>query len=298
MIEATSKVVIAGYGQMGHAMESLLGKRARLCIWPIAPDRLEPSEAIGHEAAAADFLLICTPTVAHAAVLDRLAHRLQPGCTALSIAKGLDSTGRCAADILQSYCGKRPWGVLGGPMIANEIIAGKPSFAALGSHHEILLLRTRELYPREGLVIVGAPSPQAVSWCGVLKNIYAPLIGISDELEWGDNARGHIIMAALHEMRAILGELTGDEDQAYGDAGLADFITTVTSPSSRHYALGRRVARGDFADMECEGVHSLRVLLAGDRIAPGKHRLLGVASHLVGEYDRLPRVLHSWLSHG
>ena len=182
MIEATSKVVIAGYlGQMGHAMESLLGKRAQLCIWPIAPDQLEPFEAIGHEAAAADFLLICTPTVAHTAVLDRLAHRLQPECAVLSIAKGLDSTGRCAADILQSYCGKRPWGVLGGPMIANEIIAGKPAFAALGNHDKALFLRPKELFPREGLVIVGTPNPQAVSWCGVLKNIYAPLVGISDE---------------------------------------------------------------------------------------------------------------------
>jgi glycerol-3-phosphate dehydrogenase (NAD(P)+) len=297
MIEATSRVVIAGYGQMGHAMESLLGKRAQLCIWPIAPDQLEPSEAIGHEAAAADFLLICTPTVAHTAVLDRLAHRLPPECAALSIAKGLDSTGRCAADILHSYCGKRPWGVLGGPMIANEIIAGKPAFAALGTHDKALLPRAQELFPRQGLVMVGTPNPQAVSWCGVLKNIYAPLVGISDELNWGDNARGYIIMAALREMRAILGELTGDDDQAYGDAGLADFITTVTSPSSHHYALGRRVARGDFGNMECEGVHSLRVLLAGDRVAPDRHPLLGIASHLIGEYDRLPQVLHGWLSH-
>lgn len=296
MTEAAPRVVVAGHGQMGHAMEALLVKRARMSVWPIAPDQLELPADIGQDVPVADFLLICTPTMAHTAVLDRLVRLLQPECAVLSIAKGLDSAGRCAADILQDHCGKRSWGVLGGPMIANEIITGKPAFATLGSHDHALLARTQELYPHNRLALLGSLNPQAVSWCGVLKNIYAPLVGVSDELGWGDNARGHIIMAALHEMQAILGELTGDDGQAYGDAGLADFITTVTSPSSHHYALGRRVARGDLSDLECEGVHSLQVLLAGNRLEPNRHPLLGIAAHLVGDCARLPRVLHDWLT--
>jgi glycerol-3-phosphate dehydrogenase (NAD(P)+) len=296
MTGTTYNVLIAGYGQMGHAMEALLRQRASLTIWPITPDGLDPSMAIKDAAATADFLLVCTPTVAHDAVLDGLVRRLPPECAVLSIAKGLDRAGQCAADILQGHRGKKAWGVLGGPMIANEIIAGKPGFAVLGSHDKSLLPRVQDLYPRPGLALMGTLNPQAVSWCGVLKNVYAPLVGISDESGWGDNARGHIIMAAMHETQAILGELTGDEGQAYGDAGLADFITTVTSPSSHHYALGRRVARGDYGNLECEGVHSLQVLLAGDRVDPGRYPLLGIAAHLVGECGQLCWELHDWLT--
>ena len=291
-----NKVIVAGHGQMGHAMEALLAQRAELVIWPISPADLEPPAAVRAAAAEADFLLICTPTVAHAAVLHGLAYLLRPGTALLSIAKGLDEIGRCAAEILQGHWDGRSWGVLGGPMIANEIIVGRPAFAALGSHDTELLARTRDLYPRPGLSIAGIYHPQTISWCGVLKNVYAPLVGVSDELGWGENARGHIVMAALREMHSILGELTGDEMQVYADAGLADFVTTVTSPNSHHYALGRRIARGDFQNLECEGVHSLRVLRSRDHIASGKHRLLEIVTHLVEDRSRLVPALHNWLT--
>lgn len=296
MSQQQARVLIAGYGQMGHAMEALLAQRSRLSIWAVTPDELEPSPAIHTATATADFLLLCIPTAAHSGVLDRLMKRLRPDTAVLSIAKGLDRSGRCAADILESYCSKRSWGVLGGPMIANEIIAGKPAFATLGSFDKTLLPHARDLYWHSGLDVVEGAHPQTVSWCGVLKNIYAPLVGISDELGWGENARGHIVMAALREMSVILGGLVGDARQAYGDAGIADFVTTVTSANSHHHALGRRIARGDFGDLECEGVHSLRVLAKGGRIDPGKHQLLGIAARLVGERTQLVQLLHDWLT--
>ena len=298
MSGAFHAVIIAGYGQMGHAMESLLAGRARLGIWPIVPDDLELPAHIAAQAGMAELLLICTPTLAHAAVLERLAPRLSADAAVLSIAKGLDETGRCAADVLQAYRGGGPWGVLGGPMIANEIISRRPAFAELGSRDQALPGQLRALYPRAALQITDTADPVAVSWCGVLKNIYAPLVGVSDELGWGDNARGHIVMCALREMRAILQERAGEHADAYGDAGLADFVTTVTSPSSHHHAVGRRVARDDHRDLRCEGLHSLQVLKAGGKLDAGKHVLLGVAALLAGEPARLPKALHDWLTAG
>ena len=296
MSEDSYNVVVAGYGQMGHAMETLLAGRSRLSIWAVTPDDLEPPAHIAAAAGAADFLLLCIPTAGHAAVLHRLAIRLRPTTALLSIAKGLDDAERCAADILQGYWDGRPWGVLGGPMIANEIIAGKPAFAELGTHDMTLWQSAQALYPSPGLALSGPRDPQAVSWCGVLKNIYAPLVGVSDELGWGDNARGHIIMAALHEMQSLVRDFGVRDFQAYGDAGLADFVTTVTSRDSHHYALGRRIARGDYHDLQCEGVHSLQVLKSRDGIVDGRHRLFEVAMLLAGDCTRIPQALHGWLA--
>lgn len=296
MTQQQPKVLIAGYGQMGHAMETLLANRARLSIWAVTPQDLEPPAAIHAASVTADLLLLCLPTAAHPAVLGRLVMKLRPDAAVLSIAKGLDPSGRCASDILEADAGGRSWGVLGGPMIANEIIAGRPAFATLGSYDKTLLPRAQELYRHSGLEVVERCNPQAVSWCGILKNVYAPLVGISDELAWGDNARGHIVMAALREMHVILAELTGDAMQAFGDAGLADFVTTVTSPHSHHYALGRRVARGDFGNLGCEGLHSLQVLIRCRRVDPDRHPLLGIAAHLVREGTRLVPSLHDWLA--
>jgi len=290
-------VLIAGHGQMGQAFEALLRGRATIELWEVAPGRTALAAAEHAAAARAEFVFLCVPTQALAPVLAPLSPALPAATATISIAKGLDDTGLCAAGILQRACGSRPWGVLGGPMIANEIIAGKAAFAELGSHDETLPGRVQALFPQDRLKLTGTPNPQAVSWCGVLKNIYAPLLGISDGLGWGDNTRGHIIMAAVDEMQAIVRELTGDAAWAYGDAGLADLIATVTSPSSHHYALGRRVAGGDYGNLECEGVHSLQALAAGGRLDAGKYKLYGVAKSVLMEpYKRPGQALHDWLT--
>jgi glycerol-3-phosphate dehydrogenase (NAD(P)+) len=291
-----TRVIIAGYGQMGHALESLLHGRAGLHHWDIAPDRLGLPPDGRAAAATADFLLICVPTVAHAAVLDGLGGLLSAGAAVLSIAKGLDEEGRTAAGILDSRFGSgRAWGVLGGPMIADEILAGRPAFAELGTAATALAESAHCLFPAAHLRLTHTPIPEAVSWCGVLKNIYAPLVGIADESGWGDNVRGHLIMAALAEMQCLLATFAGPASRAYGDAGLADFVTTVTSASSHHYALGRRVARGEFGAMECEGVHSLRVLSKHGRIDGSVYPLCGVAADLAADPARVPAALHDWL---
>lgn len=295
MTNKVPEVIVAGHGQMGHAMEALLAGRAQLHVWPIAPGKVALPADIATTAPHADFLLVCVPTLAHGAVLEPLAPLLDARTAVLSIAKGLDDAGRSAADILDAACGARPWGVLGGPMIANEIIAGRAAFAELGSGDTALFARVRALYPA-GLQLVSTPNPRAVSWCGVLKNIYAPLVGVADGLGWGDNARGHLIMAAAAEMQRLLPELAGRDAEAYGDAGLADFVTTVTSASSHHYALGRRVARGDYGDLACEGVHSLTILQAARRVDTRRHPLYAAAAFLAHAPAQLPQALHAWLS--
>lgn len=291
-----ARVVIAGHGQMGHAFETLLQGRAALTIWDVAPGRIEPAPAVAEALRGAGFLFLCVPTAALERVLAPAA-RLSPADAAvLSIAKGLDESGRTAAGILDGCNGTRPWGVLGGPMIAREIAAGKPAFAELGSRDAALLQRLRALLPAAGLRLTATAGPQAVSWCGVFKNIYAPLIGIADGLAWGSNVRGHLVMAAAREMQGLVRSLAGSGADGYGDAGLADFVATVSSADSHHYELGRRVARGERDLPECEGLHSLRVLASVRRVDHGMFPLYAVAAGLTVDPHGVPRRLQDWLA--
>lgn len=295
-MQGIPQVIIAGHGQMGHAMETLLQERTTLSIWDIAPERLQPPTAITAAAARCDFLLVCVPTAAHAAVLGPLAPLLPAGAGVMSIAKGLDDDGRTAADILADrFAGKASWGVLGGPMIANEIRARRPAFAQLGTDEAALYGGATALFQGSGLRLSHAPEPRAVSWCGVLKNAYAPLIGISDMLGWGDNARGYLVMAALLEMQQLIKVFTHAPVTAYAEAGLADFVTTVTSKSSHHYALGQAVARGELPAPGSEGVHSLTVLKRREMVEFAAYPLLKVAAGLVDDPLHVPVALDGWL---
>lgn len=281
---------------MGHAMETLLAAGADTHVWEITPEGHALPPDIAAWAARADFLLACVPTVAHAAVLSPLDAVLHPAAAILSIAKGLDDEARTAADILAAYCGgRRSWGVLGGPMIADEIIAHRPAYADLGTEHPAVFARGRALFEGTGLALSHARDAHAVSWCGVLKNVYAPLVGVADERRWGDNARGHLVMAAIGEMQGLLALLSGSDASAYGDAGLADFVTTVTSASSHHHALGRRVARGDVSAMRCEGTHSLAVLRGRRTLDTARFPLFKIADGLVEAPLHVPADLGRWL---
>lgn len=292
------EVLVAGYGQMGHAMQALLDGRSLLEVWDVAPGGTVPSAEILATAARADFLLMCVPTPALADVLGPLVGRLPAACGVLSIAKGLDEMGDTAAELLGHHRGTSAWGVLGGPMIADELRVGHAGFAEFGGPDPVLYARTAALFRGSGLVLVHTSEARAVSWCGVLKNIYAPLVGIVDGAGWGENARGHLVMAVVAEMQRLIVELLGPEASAYGEAGLADFVTTVTSASSHHHALGLRVSRGDFTEMQCEGTHSLSVLARKPRFAAELYPLFGIATGLVQAPARVTAALKRWFGAG
>ena len=122
------KVLILGYGEMGHAMEVLLKPRHDLLIWDKFPPpgfqsvELEPSVAV------ADIILFCLPAQPHREELDRVKPHLSAGSLCVSIAKGLDDRGACAAEVLQAALDDSAYALLYGPMISEEIRSGHNYF--------------------------------------------------------------------------------------------------------------------------------------------------------------------------
>ncbi|MCK6370640.1 MAG: hypothetical protein L6Q83_04795, partial [Gammaproteobacteria bacterium] len=125
--------LVLGYGEMGRAMECLLKDRVPLAIWEKFPQGGFRSVSLREAARQAEMAIFCLPTAAHTAVLADLVPQLATGCTCLTVAKGLDAAGRPVAEILRAALGERfPYGTLHGPMIAEEILAGRGAFAQLG----------------------------------------------------------------------------------------------------------------------------------------------------------------------
>jgi glycerol-3-phosphate dehydrogenase (NAD(P)+) len=290
-------VLIVGFGQMGHAMRALLKDTVSLSIWRVTPDNLRLPATIREAACQAEYVLLCVPTIAIATALTPVQAYMSKRTIVLSIAKGLDDSGHTAADILQKHLGLRArWGVLGGPMIANELRAGRYGFAELGSRDTISLRRICRLFHGTRLHLTPNRNPHAVSWCGVLKNVYVPLIGLSDGLGWGDNLRGQLVSTALAEMNALIQQFCGVRHAADGIAGLADLVTTATSRSSHHRALGWRVAHGSRHITQGEGAHTLQVLMRhASRFPASKFPLLQVAAALVHRPQSARSRLAAWI---
>jgi glycerol-3-phosphate dehydrogenase (NAD(P)+) len=258
---ASSRILVLGYGEMGHAMEQLLRPRHALVVWQRRPPPGTAPVDLPTEAARADFVLFCLPAAPHHDVAQRLAPHLGADTVCVTLAKGLDDEGRTATQALAAaFKDRRTQAVLYGPMIAEEIRAGRPAFACAGSENPVVAHRTVQLFANSALRPEPAADVVGLSWCGVLKNVYALLFGIADGLALGDNVRGYLAMACARELGEIVAHMGGRRESAHGLAGLGDLVTTATSASSRHHELGQRLARGDTHDLVSEGVHTLQVL--------------------------------------
>ena len=270
MINVSSKnVLILGYGEMGHAMEYLLTDRQRLFIWDKFPAKGFIPVDLAQASAAADIILFCLQVNPHQQVLAQIAGNLKAGSLCLSIAKGLDENGLTAHQVFQRTLPSDAYALLYGPMISEEIRAGRPAFAQLGCNHVEIYERIRALFNGSRLYLQHTADIDGISWSVILKNVYAIIFGVADELDLGDNMRGYLAVAALHELDLIVSRMGGEAGSPFHLAGLGDLITTATSEDSHHHELGRRLARGESENLSGEGVHTLQMVK--------KHRLFALS---------------------
>jgi glycerol-3-phosphate dehydrogenase (NAD(P)+) len=253
-------VLILGYGEMGHAMEYLLKDRCQLQIWDKFPEDGFQSVVLEKAAPKADIVLFCLPVTPHREVAEKIRPLLKKDCINVSIAKGLDEAGQTAAQIFADVFSTKQYTLLYGPMISEEIRAGRYSFAQLGSKNSDLSEKVRNLFQDTTLYIEPSTDITGISWSVILKNVYAMVFGMADELKLGDNLRGYLSMAALRELDDIVHKMGGKTGAPYNLAGLGDLITTATSENSHHHQLGRLLAREETEGIQGEGIHTLEMV--------------------------------------
>jgi glycerol-3-phosphate dehydrogenase (NAD(P)+) len=255
------RVLVLGYGEMGHAMEVLLAGRVHLDIWEKFPAENFRSAVLEEVAPLADLVLFCLPANPHREVVTRLLPLLRTETICLSIAKGLDERGQTAAEVFADVLGERqPYALLYGPMISEELRAGRYGFAELGCKDDTTYRKVKDLFANTRLLIEPSSDITGISWSVILKNVYAMVFGMADELQMGDNVRGYLSVASITELEQIVCTMGGDAGSPWHLAGLGDLVTTATSKDSHHHELGRMLARGESEGIQGEGVHTLEMV--------------------------------------
>jgi len=289
-------VLVLGYGEMGHAMEALLGARHELAIWEKFPRDGFQSAVLEDAAATAEFILFCLPVNPHREVAEQIAPLLRRDVICVSIAKGLDESGQSAAQVLSEVFREgQAYALMYGPMISEELRAGRFGFAEVGCSEIPTYDRVRGLFSGSRLRITHSTDVAGISWSVILKNVYAIAFGMADELRLGDNARGYLTVAALQELERIVRRMGGRPGSAYGLAGLGDLVTTATSEDSHHHALGRRLARASHSNITGEGVHTLAMVRKHELFDEADYPLFKLVHDSVDSPDDAARLLGSFL---
>ena len=264
MASPSTNVVILGFGEIGSAIHNILQKNTRISLsaWDKNAHKLPEQVPLETLIPSADIVLVCVPTWILANALQSVKNLLKPECIIVTVAKGFEKEScRTLPEILAQTMPSTPHVHLAGPMLAEELHAGKSAIAVVASTNAKARRKVAALFRSTALKVTPSTDMIGVSMAGALKNVYAIGMGALEELELGANARGWYLVRAIEEMRVITEAFGGKAKSVMGMAGLGDLVATGTSPYSGNFTVGRELARGEAPSRPSEGLNVLPCLL-------------------------------------
>lgn len=154
---------------------------------------------------------------------------------------------------------------LAGPAIANELARGLPAAVVLAAKDDRIAERVASWLAGPTLLVSTTTDVTGAAIGGILKNVYAILLGCLETLTGGArNLEAAALNASIHEMATIARAHGGQESTLYGLAGLGDLVATGFSRDSHNRRFGQSLASGKMA---AEIAEEMRVLPEGVRTA-------------------------------
>lgn len=280
------KVGLLGGGSWGTSVASLVAKNAPVKLWArdketvkeinsqhtnqkYLPDALINEQVKAHHkikkvVSDADVLVMGVPSNVFRDVLEEARPHLRPWIPVVSLTKGLEhGSDLRMTEVIEQVLPGHPVGVLTGPNLAREIMAGQAAASVIATDDDIIVRQLQKLF-NSGLFRVYTNDD--VIGCelgGVLKNIIAIAVGIGVGLGAGDNTRSALITRGLAEITRLGVALGGRAETFAGLAGMGDLLTTCISTQSRNHQVGIKLGQGKHIDeiisemvMVAEGVKS------------------------------------------
>lgn len=278
-------ILIVGAGALGNSIVKTIPKdRAVISFWDIdeskCPGGRQPLETL---VPAATYIMLCLPSWAMRQAVAGIAALIQPPTVVVSFAKGLESpTAKTMYDVCSEVLPpNQPVAIMGGAMLAYEIGTGLPGMAVIASPNDAVAADMMALFNGSALQLSWSSDAHSVAMSGVLKNVYALMLGIGDGLGLGSNTRGWMFSQAVREMLEIGKLLKVDQQVLLSVAGIGDLVATGLSPQSKNHTAGVELARTGRTALECEGIMSFPSLLQLIGSRPNLRLLSGLEAILV-----------------
>ncbi|MNQ65605.1 Glycerol-3-phosphate dehydrogenase [NAD(P)+] [compost metagenome] len=196
----------------------------------------------------ADAIIMVVPSSGMRDVASRIRPFLKHDALVIHATKGFE-TGtlkrmtEVLADELPEMDPKR-FVVLSGPSHAEEVICKMPTTVVVAAQDLNAAEAAQDLLITNYFRVYTNPDVTGVEVGGALKNIIGLGAGLTDGLDFGDNAKAALVTRGLAEITR-LGTAMGANPLTFaGLAGIGDLIATCTSKHSRNWRAGNQLAKG------------------------------------------------------
>jgi len=184
----------------------------------------------------------------------------------VSLSKGLEQGSHLRmTQVLEEELPGHPCGVLTGPNLAKEILAGDPAATVVAMDDHTIAEALQPLFVTERFRVYTNDDVVGCEIAGALKNVMAIASGMADGLGTGDNTRAAIITRGLAELSRLGAAMGGRLATFAGLAGMGDLIATCVSPQSRNRHVGEQLGKGRTIE---EIVDEMRMVAEGVKTAP------------------------------
>ena len=284
------KVGLLGGGSWGTTVASLTAKNAPTKMWArnmetvdeinkfhrnekyLPGAKLTPSlkatHSIKEAVQDADVIVMGIPSQSFRHVLEEAKPYIRPWIPIVSLSKGLElGTKMRMTEIIEAIMPGHPAGVLTGPNLAREIVAGQAAASVIAMVDDTIAVALQKVF-RTGLFRVY--TNEDVVGCelgGSLKNVIAIAAGMGDGAGAGDNTRAAVITRGLAELTRLGVAMGGKPATFAGLAGMGDLVATCISTLSRNRHVGFQLGQGRSLDeiieemsMVAEGVKTCGVV--------------------------------------
>ncbi|MDH3336229.1 MAG: NAD(P)H-dependent glycerol-3-phosphate dehydrogenase [Gammaproteobacteria bacterium] len=286
------KAGLLGGGSWGTTVAALIARNAPVTLWardtaiveeintqrtnkkflPEAkiPENVVATNSIKEAVAMKDVIVMGIPSQAFRSVLEQIKPHVRPWVPIISLSKGLElSTGKRMTELINDVLPGHPAGVLTGPNLAREIMAGYAAASVIAMEDAVIVKELQKLFHSGLFRVYTNHDVIGAELGGVLKNIIAIAAGMGDGQGAGENTRSAVITRGLAEITR-LGVAMGGETQTFaGLAGTGDLIATCTSAQSRNRTVGFQLGKGRTIQeiteemfMVAEGVKSAPAVMA------------------------------------
>ena len=217
----------------------------------------------------ADLLVMGVPSHGFRSTLEEVKHHLRAWVPVVSLTKGLEQGSRLRmTEVINEVLPGHPYGVLTGPNLAKEILAGDAAAAVLAMSDLTIGVELQELFATDLFRVYTNPDVVGCEVAGALKNVMAIASGMADGLGTGDNTRAAVITRGLGELTRLGIAMGGNALTFSGLAGMGDLVATCISTQSRNRHVGEQLGKGrtieeiiDEMNMVAEGVKTASVVM-------------------------------------
>jgi glycerol-3-phosphate dehydrogenase (NAD(P)+) len=265
-----TKIAVVGAGSWGTAIASVAARRNEVVVWaresevaqginsthanPLflpgfaLPASLSATGSIVEALSGADRVLVAVPSLFYRSVLRLAGEFVSPRVPVLSLTKGLEeATLLRMTEVAAAELADHPLdriGVLSGPNIAREIIAGQPAATVVAFPDSALARTVQALLMDDVFRVYTQTDVVGCEIGGSVKNVIALACGMAEGLGYGANSQAALVTRGLAELTRLGMAVGGEALTFLGLAGIGDLFATCTSLHTRNRTVGVEMGRG------------------------------------------------------